>query len=51
MKCNRETLTGSCSNKEQEQPRTAKVVLVVRNPPAGAGGMRHGFDSRVGKIP
>ena len=29
--------------KEQKQLRTAKVVLVVKNPPAGD--MRHGFDS------
>ena len=27
------------------------MVLVVQNPPANAGDMRHGFDPWVGKIP
>ena len=28
-----------------------QVALVVKNPPANAGDLRHGFDSWVGKIP
>ena len=29
----------------------SQVVLVVKNPPANAGDMRHGFDPWVRKIP
>ena len=50
-KCNSETLTGSCSNKEQKQLRTAKVAVVVKNPPASARDVRGGFDSWVGRSP
>jgi len=31
--------------------RASQVGLVVKNPSANAGDMRHGFDSGVGKIP
>jgi len=27
------------------------VALVVKNPPANAGDLRHGFDPWVGKVP
>jgi len=30
--------------------RISQVVLVVKNPPANAGNMRHGFDPWVGTI-
>ena len=32
-------------------PRASQVVLVVKNPPANAGDIRHGFDPWVRKIP
>ena len=32
-------------------PRASQVVLVVKNPPANAGDIRHGFDPWVGKFP
>ena len=31
--------------------RAFQVTLVVRNPPANSGGIRHGFSPWVGKIP
>ena len=31
--------------------RVSQVALVIKNPPANAGDIRHGFDPWVGKIP